>query len=66
MTPDEFKAAVQNIIDGGIDYLERPTPWVSDPEHGHYQFDQLMEQLLRDLGYGEGIDLTKDLTSWYA
>ena len=63
MTPIEFKEKVQLIIEGTG---ERRRSWVADPEMGHSYYDDLMEEVLRGLGYGEGIDLTKDMTKWCA
>ena len=66
MTPESFKTAVQNIIDGTEDYLGRKVSWNEDPEHGHIVFDQLMKEVLHNLGYGEGIELVDGKTSRYA
>ena len=56
MTPDEFKQEVQEIID----------KLSHDPEMCHYEYDDLCEHVLRELGYGEGIDLVENITFWYA
>jgi hypothetical protein len=37
-----------------------------DTEERHLRTDQMMEDLLISLGYGEGIDLIRGSTRWYA
>lgn len=68
MTPDEFKTAVQDIIDGKqpkSDY-GGPSTWDDDPESGHADYDDLMETVLHELGYAEGIALAARMCRWYA
>lgn len=67
MTAEEFKQAVQEIIDPGLSrpYGSRKT-WKADPEAGHFDYDKLLERVLRELGYGDGIDLVEELPRWYA
>jgi len=40
--------------------------WDRDPEHAHYEVDELMEAMLVGLGYGAGIDVVRNQTRWYA
>lgn len=65
MTTEEFKLAVQKIIDGDPTKYNNKS-WDNDPEVGHLKYDELLEQVLRELGYGDGIDLSQDHTKWYA
>ena len=37
-----------------------------DVEVAHYKADQLMCELLTELGYGEGVEIFKDMSKWYA
>lgn len=37
-----------------------------DPEKYHIKMDELMADLLRDLGYEKGIDIFDKVTLWYA
>lgn len=38
----------------------------SDPEAVHDKMDKCMCRLLRELGYGEGVDIFEDTKKWYA
>ena len=57
ISPDEFKKAVQKIIDSG---------WVRDPESGHADYDALCTEVLISLGYGEGVAIADTQVMWYA
>lgn len=58
MTVEEFKKKAQEIYDENEGYAG---------EDGHIQVDQLMEECLRSLGYGEGIDTMNKMSNfWYA
>jgi len=37
-----------------------------DPEARHENFDKILCELLRELGYGELIDIFESYTKWYA
>lgn len=37
-----------------------------DPESAHIKADDLMVELLRDLGYDEAMDAYESMTKWYA
>ncbi len=56
MTAEEFKKQIIDIV------IKHGT----DPEAFHSEADDLMETLLVELGYGEGIDIIKNGTRWYA
>lgn len=55
MTPDEFAEEAKKIL----------LP-LGDPEGKHHDTDDLMEDLLVSLGYGEGVTIIRDSTRWYA
>lgn len=59
MTPEEFKNKMQKISDqqGEVHV---------DIEITHAEADDLMCELLRELGYGEGVDVFEDMPKWYA
>lgn len=54
MTPEEFKNRMLEISDN------------YDEEMAHIYADGLMCDLLRELGYGEGVDVFEDMPKWYA
>ena len=54
MTKEEFKKRMQAIAD------------IRDAEKGHIEADDLMCELLKDLGYGEGVDIFEGMNRWYA
>ena len=57
MTIEEFKKRAQEIYDENEGYAG---------EDGHIQVDRLMEECLRSLGYGEGIDIMNKMSNfWY-
>ena len=58
MTPEEFKIEAMNIYVKYRGYTE---------EEGHSDIDDLMTKCLKELGYGDGLDILwsmKDI--WYA
>lgn len=55
MNPEEFKEAMQEAISQGF-----------DEEITHKELDNLMCILLRQLGYGEGVDIFEKAEKWYA
>lgn len=59
MTPDEFAAKMQEAYK--IHYEEN-----ADNEVVHIVMDGIMCDLLRQLGYGEGIDIFNNTPMWYA
>ena len=56
MTPDEFKETMQKIAD--IEPL--------GDVHAHITADNLMCQLLRTLGYSEGVEIFENMEKWYS
>lgn len=57
MTPTDFKEKAQEIFD-------KHEGWAGDD--GHQDIDRLMQECLRSLGYGEGIDILFSMDSiWY-
>lgn len=60
MTPEEFKEAMKTAI---ITYdFNREL----DEELTHVVMDNTMCDLLRSLGYGEGIDIFENTPKWYS
>lgn len=53
--PEDFERVVKDTIST-----------VQDPERQHDKLDELMEDLLIELGYEEGIKLIRDCERWYA
>ncbi len=61
MTPEEFKKAMIEIVGR--------TPekkGYGDPEGSHSAADDLLCQVLKDLGYNEGIEIFLESERWYA
>ena len=56
MTPEEFASKMESIYERFND----------DPELGHATMDACMTELLRELGYGDGIDIFNKQSKWYA
>jgi hypothetical protein len=54
MTPAEFYARMQNIADT-----------ISDPEGAHRLADDLLCDVLMQLGYGDGVAVFEDMDKWY-
>ena len=54
MTPEEFKEKMKNIWDK------------YDEEDGHDLADRLMCDVLRQLGYGEGVEIFEEADKWYS
>lgn len=59
MTPEEFKQAMAGAYHQHyeIDNYE---------ENVHIKMDNIMCDLLRSLGYGEGIDIFENTPKWYS
>ena len=53
MTPEEFKAEMEKLDD--LDIEER-----------HSRADDLMGNVLIELGYGEGVEVFDSMVKWYA
>jgi len=56
MTPEEFRAEMDGLSKTAND----------DPEKWHLLADKLMHKVLRELGYGDGIDIWDQYGGWYA
>lgn len=63
MTPEEFKFA---MLDASLTTYEFEGHHYFDSESSHEKMDDLMCKALRELGYGEGIDIFCSATKWYA
>lgn len=59
MTPDEFKQAM-------ADARHKFDEDKYDEEYVHIKMDDIMCDLLRSLGYGEGIDIFNNTPMWYS
>ena len=62
MTPEEFAKKMKKISDN----LKYQNDAYYDEEDAHMQMDDLMSDLLRQLGYGEGIDIFDNTSKWHA
>lgn len=65
MTPKEFKTHMQKISKNVMELDDQNQDMPSMIEKAHFQADELMCQILTDLGYGEGIDLFKKMEKYY-
>lgn len=54
MTPEEFEQEMREVFAG------------HDPEDEHDKADKLICNLLESLGYGAGVKVFKNATTWYA
>ena len=54
MTPEQFAKRMREIAKE------------TDTEDRHINADNLMCDLLKELGYGEGVDIFEDMYKWYA
>ena len=54
MSPEEFAQRMREIAEN------------SDTEAAHGEADKLMCDVLRSLGYSEGIDIFDSMEKWYA
>lgn len=62
MAPEEFAKKMKKISDN----LKYQNDAYYDEEDAHMQMDDLMSDLLRQLGYGEGIDIFDNTSKWHA
>lgn len=65
MTPKEFKTHMQKISKNVMELDDQNPDMPSMVETAHVQADELMCQILTDLGYGDGIDLFKKMNKYY-
>lgn len=61
MSPRDFTKAMQSIVDNNLD-----SDGIYDCELGHLAMDNLMCDVLRRLGYGDGVDIFEDSGKYYA
>lgn len=57
LTPEQFTEKIKGIIYGDNS---------GDTECTHGMSDDAMEELLIELGYGEGIEIIRNSRRWYA
>ena len=62
LTPAEFAIAMRKIENGEAYDDDR----MYDCEDQHIDADRLMCNVLRSLGYGDGIDIFDSMYKWYA
>lgn len=62
MTPKEFADEMRRITD---DEQHKGDPYW-DTEQVHIEMDNLMCEVLEDLGYGEGVEIFRNELKWYA
>ena len=56
MTPEEFANEMRGVCEC----------WSKNTEFKHAAMDRIMCDLLRQLGYEEGVDIFEDTRKWYA
>lgn len=67
MTPEEFKNEMIRLRDEVYELrIDDHGMWMIDKEIRHFNMDMLMVKTLRDLGYGEGVDIFVKTDKWYA
>ena len=64
MTPEEFKDEMIRLRDEKCGYTHYSD--YIDKETRHFNMDMLMVKTLRDLGYGEGVDIFVKTDKWYS
>ena len=65
ITPKEFKIHMQKISKNVMELDDQNENMPQMIEEAHIQADELMCQILTDLGYGEGIELFKRMEKYY-
>ena len=65
MTPKEFETHMQKISKNVMELDDQNPDMPAMIEKAHVQADELMCQILTDLGYEEGIDLFKKMEKYY-
>lgn len=66
MTPEEFKDEMIRFRDKVYELRIDDHGMHIDKEIRHFNMDMLMVKTLRDLGYGEGVDIFVKTDKWYA
>ena len=64
-TPKTFAREMARLADM-LDHREDFSGWYIDEETTHIMVDELMCDILRELGYGEGVDIFEKMPKWYA
>lgn len=64
LTPEEFAKAMKYISDKLIN-PPKGLPYY-DEEDAHVEMDDLMCDLLRSLGYGDGVSIFENANKWYS
>ena len=64
LTPEEFTKSMKDISDKLVN-PPKGYPYY-DKEDAHREMDDLMLDLLRSLGYGDGVDIFENTDKWYA
>lgn len=68
MTSEEFRDSMAEIA-GPITRTpegRKPARVSEDPEVTHAHADNLMVEVLREMGFGEGLDIYDQIAKWYA
>lgn len=65
ITPEEFKKRMNELSKNVMELDDQNPDMTSMIEKAHVQADELMCQILTDLGYEEGIDLFKKMEKYY-
>jgi hypothetical protein len=60
ITPEEFKERMKAIANTDTGYHG------CDIEDNHISGDCLMEETLIELGYGDGVEIFRNMPKWYA
>ena len=60
ITPEEFAEQMVKIVNTDTGYHG------IDIEMNHVHGDNLMEETLIELGYGDGVEVFRDMPKWYA
>lgn len=58
MTPETFKERME--------YIDKHVREEYDEEESHIRADELLCQVLKELGYGEGVEIFDNIPKWYA
>lgn len=65
ITPEEFKKRMNELSKNVMELDDQNPDMPSMVETAHIKADELMCQILTDLGYEEGIDLFKKMEKYY-
>jgi adenylate cyclase class IV len=65
MTSEEFKTHMQKISKNVMELDDQNPDMPLMIEEAHIKADELMCEILTDLGYGEGIEIFKNMEKYY-